>query len=152
MRRFSDWLAADWSLRHPGNAVAQQGLNTHFARLLEESFAAYQLNDNLVAKARAQLRSESLAAVVYRMLRDQARNLPDYRLNTQLGPQASLFVGGDYTIPGFYTQRGYHKLFVAQGRSGQRDTARQLGTGRRRQSQHQGPGPPAGGNGTALLP
>ena len=46
-----DWLAADWSLRHPGNAVAQQGLNTHFARLLEESFAAYQLNDNLVAKA-----------------------------------------------------------------------------------------------------
>ncbi|AKN25031.1 type VI secretion system membrane subunit TssM [Stutzerimonas stutzeri] len=110
-----DWLAADWSLRHPGNAVAQQGLNTHFARLLEESFAAYQLNDNLVAKARAQLRSESLAAVVYRMLRDQARNLPDYRLNTQLGPQASLFVGGDYTIPGFYTQRGYHKLFVAQG-------------------------------------
>ena len=34
-----DWLAADWSLRHSGNAVAQQGLNTHFARLLEESFA-----------------------------------------------------------------------------------------------------------------
>src|SRR3546814_20360822 len=49
------------------------------------------------------------------MLRDQARNLPDYRLNTQLGAQASLFVGGDYAIPGFYTQRGYQKLFVAQG-------------------------------------
>ena len=110
-----DWLAADWSLRHGGNAVAQQGLNTHFSRLLEESFVPYQLNDSLVAKARAQLRSESLAAVVYRMLRDQARNLPDYRLNTQLGPQASLFVGGDYAIPGFYTQRGYNKLFVAQG-------------------------------------
>ncbi|MGE4460780.1 MAG: type VI secretion system membrane subunit TssM, partial [Stenotrophomonas sp.] len=110
-----DWLAADWSLRHGGNAVAQQGLNTHFARLLEESFTPYRLNDKLVAKARAQLRSESLANVVYRMLRDQARNLPDYRLNQRLGPQAGLFVGGDQAIPGFYTQRGYQTLFVAQG-------------------------------------
>ena len=30
-------------------------------------------------------------------------------------PAGVAFVGGDYTIPGFYTQRGYHKLFVAQG-------------------------------------
>lgn len=61
------------------------------------------------------LRSESLADVVYRMLRDQARSLPDYRFSQRLGPQAALFSGSDYSIPGFYTQSGYQKFFVAQG-------------------------------------
>ena len=110
-----EWLAADWSRRHPGNAAAQQGLNDHFARLLAEPFAAYPLNDALVAQARDVLRRESLANVVYRMLREQARSLPEYRFSQQLGPQAALFTGGDYAIPGFYTQRGYQQYFVAQG-------------------------------------
>ena len=110
-----EWLAADWSQRHPGNAAAQQGLNGHFARLLAESFSAYPLNDALVAQARDVLRRESLANVVYRMLREQAHSLPDYRLSQQLGPQAGFFTGGDYAIPGFYTQRGYQQYFVAQG-------------------------------------
>src|SRR5690606_16175717 len=98
-----EWLAADWSLRYAGNASAQKGLNTHFARLLDESFAPYALNDQLVAQARQVLRSESLANVVYRMLREQARSLPDYRMSQRLGPQGALFVGSDYAIPGFYT-------------------------------------------------
>ena len=110
-----DWLAADWSLRYAGNSVGQRGLNEHFERLLSEPFAPYSLNASLVAQARQVLRSESLANVVYRMLRDQARSLPDYRLSQKLGPQAGLFSGGDHTIPGFYTQVGYQKLFVAQG-------------------------------------
>ena len=109
------WLAADWSLRYAGNAVAQNGLNTHFERLLAEDFAPYALNDRLVAEARQVLRSESLATVVYRMLRDQARSLPDYRFSQRLGPQGALFAGSDYAIPGFYTQRGYQSFYVAQG-------------------------------------
>ena len=110
-----EWLAADWSLRYAGNAVAQNGLNTHFERLLNEGFAPHALNDQLVAEARQVLRSESLANVVYRMLRDQARSLPDYRFSQRLGPQGALFNGSDYTIPGFYTQNGYQKFYVAQG-------------------------------------
>ncbi|PAU54979.1 type VI secretion system membrane subunit TssM [Pseudomonas indica] len=110
-----EWLAADWSLRYAGNAVAQNGLNSHFDRLLGESFTPYPLNAPLVAQARQVLRSESLANVVYRMLRDQARSLPDYRLSQRLGPQGALFVGADYAIPGFYTQNGYQKFYVAQG-------------------------------------
>ncbi|MBA1274943.1 type VI secretion system membrane subunit TssM [Stutzerimonas azotifigens] len=110
-----EWLAADWSLRYAGNAVAQNGLNTHFERLLSEDFAPYRLNDQLVTEARKVLRSESLANVVYRMLRDQARSLPDYRFSQRLGPQGALFNGSDYAIPGFYTQNGYQKFYVAQG-------------------------------------
>ncbi|WP_455229698.1 type VI secretion system membrane subunit TssM [Geopseudomonas aromaticivorans] len=110
-----DWLAADWSQRHAGNTAAQDGLNGHFARLLDGAFAPYALNDPLVAQAREVLRRESLANVVYRMLREQARSLPDYRLSQKLGPQGALLAGSDQAIPGFYTQRGYQQYFVAQG-------------------------------------
>ncbi|SFP37173.1 type VI secretion system protein ImpL [Geopseudomonas sagittaria] len=110
-----DWLATDWSQRHAGNTAAQDGLNGHFARLLDGAFAPYAVNDQLVAQAREVLRRESLANVVYRMLREQARSLPDYRLSQKLGPQGALLSGSDQAIPGFYTQRGYQQYFVAQG-------------------------------------
>ncbi|MGA6097712.1 type VI secretion system membrane subunit TssM [Stutzerimonas marianensis] len=119
-----DWLAADWSLRYAGNAVAQNGLNTHFKRLLEEGFTPHTLNDPLVAEARQVLRSESLANVVYRMLRDQAHSLPDYRFSQRLGPQGALFGGSDYAIPGFYTRNGYDSFYVAQGSDLVRDILR----------------------------
>lgn len=110
-----EWMAADWSLRYAGNSDAQQGLSAHFSRLLEGSFKPYALDNRLVADARQQLRSESLATVVYRMLREQARNLPDYRLEQHLGPQAALLTSSNNIIPGFYTKRGYDNMFVAQG-------------------------------------
>ena len=112
-----EWLAADWSLRYPGDSQAQQGLNGHFARLLDESFAPWTLDASLVTQARQVLRSESLATVVYRMLREQARSLPDYRLSQKLGPQADLLPGSEHPIPGFYTRHGYDKTFTAQGAS-----------------------------------
>ena len=109
-----DWVATEWSLRYTGNTTVQNGLNSHFERLLKLPFI-YPLNEQLVAQARQVLRSESLANVVYRMLREQARNLPDYRFSQHLGPQGSLFVGTDYVIPGFYTQQGYQQYFSVQG-------------------------------------
>ncbi len=109
-----DWVATDWSLRYAGNTAVQNGLNTHFERLLKQPFI-YPLNEQLVTQARQVLRSESLANVVYRMLREQARNLPEYRFSQHLGPQGALFVGTDYVIPGFYTQQGYQQYFSIQG-------------------------------------
>ena len=109
-----EWVASEWSRRYPGNTTVQNGLNSHFARLLKQPFT-YQLNEQLVTQARQVLRRESLASVVYRMLREQARHLPEYRLSQHLGPQASLFVGTDYVIPGFYTQTGYQQYFSVQG-------------------------------------
>ncbi|MBO5392453.1 MAG: type VI secretion system membrane subunit TssM, partial [Pseudomonas sp.] len=109
-----DWVATQWSQGYTGNTAVQNGLNRHFERLLKQPFI-YPLNDQLVAQARQVLRSESLANVVYRMLREQARSLPDYRFSQHLGPQGSLFVGTDYVIPGFYTQQGYQQYFSVQG-------------------------------------
>ncbi|MBO3277351.1 type VI secretion system membrane subunit TssM [Pseudomonas schmalbachii] len=109
-----DWLATDWSLRYAGNARVQNDLNGHFARLLEQPFV-YPPNDTLVSQARQALRSESLASVVYRLMREQAKSLPEYRLSQHLGPQGSLLGGTDYSIPGLYTLRGYQQYFVTQG-------------------------------------
>lgn len=110
-----DWMARAWSLRYGGNTEAQKGLNQHFARLLEEPFTPYALDAGLVAEARAELRSESLATVVYRMLREQAASLPDYRLAQHLGPQAALLTSSDNVIPGFFTRDGYRQTFMAEG-------------------------------------
>ena len=109
-----DWVATEWSQRYTGNTTVQNGLNSHFERLLQQPFI-YPLNDQLVAQARQVLRSESLANVVYRMLREQARSLPEYRLSQHLGPQGPLFVGTDYVIPGFYTQQSYQQYFSVKG-------------------------------------
>ncbi len=109
-----EWVATDWSMRYAGNTEVQNGLNTHFDRLLKLPFV-YPLNEQLVTQARQVLRSESLANVVYRVLREQARSLPEYRFSQHLGPQAALFVGTDYVIPGFYTQQGYQQYFSVQG-------------------------------------
>lgn len=109
-----DWLATEWSQRYSGNTEVQNGLNSHFERLLKLPFS-YALDEHLVAQARQVLRSESLANVVYRVLREQARSLPEYRLSQHLGPQGALFSGTDYAIPGFYTQQGYQQYFSVQG-------------------------------------
>lgn len=114
-RTLRDWAAADWSQRYPGDALTQNSLDTHLARLLEQGFGAYPVDTQLVTQARQVLRSESLAAVVYRILRDQASGLPVYRLSQQLGAQALAFEGADYPIPGFYTRQGYAQTFSTQG-------------------------------------
>ncbi|TWC17331.1 MULTISPECIES: type VI secretion system membrane subunit TssM [unclassified Pseudomonas] len=117
-RRDNPWLkdrvARDWSLHYAGNTALQNSLSGHFKRLLLQPFTQ-RLDESLVAEARKVLRSESMAAVVYRMLREQARHLPQYRLSQHMGPQGPLLVGGDHSIPGFYTRRGYEHFFSVQG-------------------------------------
>ncbi|OIN53334.1 type VI secretion system membrane subunit TssM [Pseudomonas costantinii] len=111
-RRDAGWLAqrvADhWSVRYAGDTSAQKRLNEHLARLLEQPFAA-SLNEELVAQARKELRGESLADVVYRVLREQSRNLEPLRL-----VEGKVFAAIDPPIPGFYTKR-YLQYFEAQG-------------------------------------
>ena len=117
------WVARDWSLRYPGLTEVQNGLNQHFERLLGTTFKA-PLDEGLIAQARQVLRSESLATVVYRTLREQAHSLAPYSLSQHLGPQGHLFSGADYSIPGFYTQQGYQQFFSIQGVSLVRDILR----------------------------
>ncbi|WP_207260225.1 type VI secretion system membrane subunit TssM [Pseudomonas sp. GW101-3H06] len=109
-----EWVATDWSVRYAGNTSVQNRVNTHVDHLLALPFS-YPLNDSLVAQARQSLLSESLANVVYRILREQARILPEYRLSQHLGPQGALLVGTDHVIPGFYTRQGYQQYFSVRG-------------------------------------
>jgi type VI secretion system protein ImpL len=108
------WMAADWSQRYTGNTKAQTGLNEHFERLLEQPFV-YPVNQALITQAREALRSESLANVVYRMLGENTRHLPEYRLAQNLGSGGIALAGTDYKIPGFYTRQGYEQYFLVQG-------------------------------------
>jgi len=117
-RRDNAWLmermASEWSVRYPGNPTLQERLNTHLARLLKLPFV-HALDEPLVAQARDALRGESLAVVVYRMLRDQASHLSPYRLSHHLGAQGASFLGTDHVIPGLYTRQGYEQYFSIQG-------------------------------------
>lgn len=108
------WVANDWSMRYRGLTQVQNGLNQHFERLLKTPIKPV-LDTALIAQARQVLRSESLATVVYRTLREQSRSLPPYSLAQHLGPQGHLFSGADYEIPGFYTRQGYQQYFSIQG-------------------------------------
>jgi type VI secretion system protein ImpL len=111
-RRDKRWLAervaSRWSERFAGEAAVQVRLNEHFGRLLEQPFIA-TLNDELVAQARHALRGESLADVVYRVLREQSLNLEPYRLTG-----GTVFTAPEQPIPGFYSKR-YVQYFDKQG-------------------------------------
>lgn len=111
-RRDTEWLAQrmaeHWSARYAGDTSTQKRLNQHLERLLKQTFAA-PLDETLVATAREKLRGESLADVVYRVLREQSRNLEPLRL-----AEGKVFAAIDPPIPGFYTKR-YVQYFEAQG-------------------------------------
>ncbi len=100
----AEYLAGQWST----DPSTHKRLNQHLARLLEQPFLA-PLNDELVAQARLVLRGESLAEVVYRTLREQARSLEPYRL-----AEGSAFSRVEPPIPGFYTRK-YLQFFEKQG-------------------------------------
>lgn len=111
-RRDTTWLAEHlaglWSARFAADTSAQNRLNTHLTQLLEQPFAA-PLNDALVAQARQVLRGESLAQVIYRTLREQARSLEPYRL-----ADGEVFARLEPPIPAFYTKK-YLQYFEKQG-------------------------------------
>ena len=111
-RRDNTWLAAHmaahWSTRYAGDTSTQARLNAHLGRLLALPFDA-ALNDDLVAQARQTLRGETLAEVVYRTLREHARDLTPQRLT-----DGRLFTQPEPPIPGFYSQR-YLRYFDKQG-------------------------------------
>lgn len=108
-------LAADWSLRYPGNADVQNRLNTHFERLLAAPWRPYRLNAPLVEQARQTLRKEPLSQVVYQELVTQARSLPDYQVGRAFADRGLFFADNHYRIPGLYTQQGYQQFLLDQG-------------------------------------
>lgn len=109
-------IARGWAQLYAGQGQVQTALGGHLQRLLAEPFE-HSLDQNLVARARDVLRNESLAGVVYRVLREQARTMPEYRLASRIGGQGTALIGTDHAIPGFYTRKGYERYFIVHGAS-----------------------------------
>lgn len=109
-----DRVAGQWSARYPADPGLQMRLNAHFARLLEQPFVR-PLDETLVAHARQVLKTQPLADVVYRLLREQGAELEPYRFTQHLDPHEQVFSGIDQPIPGFFTQHGYRQFFAVQG-------------------------------------
>jgi len=112
------WLATAWSHLYPNMNATQNDLNMHFANLLDYGFAPYELSEETLALARKQLLEFGHEALVYKELKDEAKekNLGDFRFSTALGSYASAFEGSDYVVPGFYTKKGFEEVIIAEGK------------------------------------
>ena len=109
------WMGEEWQHRYPEQTDVQTQLSAHLERLLALPWQATAVDEALVARVRDQLQQESLAQLTYRLLREQARALPHYRLDNQLGTDHQLLASRPTAIPGFYTRTGYQTLFQQQG-------------------------------------
>lgn len=112
------WMATGWSHLYPNKSAIQNDLNMHFANLLKYGFKPYKLDENTLKIARAQLLQYGPEALVYKELKDEAKekNLNDFRFSNVLGSYASAFEGSDYIIPGFYTKKGFEQIIIKDGK------------------------------------
>lgn len=103
----------EWQKIFPGDTVLQQALGKQFAVLIEDpaKLRAIPLDQNLVAQARATLKTADLATLVYGNLKlaESASSDPPLQLDKALGLQANVFrrVSGaalSQPIPALYTQ------------------------------------------------
>lgn len=112
------WMSLDWE----GTLTARQrgSLESHLQALLSGGPRPVVLNERLVHDARLGLRQISLAQLVYgRLKRDYlARDEMPFRVSDVVGaPGQKVFVrtsgaGLDGAIPGLYTYRGYHDVYL----------------------------------------
>lgn len=112
------WMSLDWQ----GVLTTQQrgSLEGHLQALLRGGQRPVALNEQLVRDARLGLRQISVAQLVYgRLKRDYlARDDMPFRVSDVVGaPGQKVFVrasgaGLDVAIPGLYTYRGYHEVYL----------------------------------------
>ena len=116
------WMAQDWLNRYPGpiNASIREKLIRHLDALLKNPLPTIQLDDALVAAARATFSRVPPAVRAYSLIEPSpaAQSIPPWRPADALGAGgAGVFVratGKPLTegIPGFYTVDGFHKVLL----------------------------------------
>ncbi|PHR56516.1 MAG: type VI secretion system membrane subunit TssM [Arcobacter sp.] len=113
------WLATAWSHLYPNMNATQNDLNKHFNNLLVYGFTPYTLKEETLTLARTQLLEFGHEALVYKELKDVAKDkgIKDFRFSNTLGSYASAFEGSDYTIPGFYTKKGFETIIISDGKA-----------------------------------
>ncbi|MBV9584675.1 MAG: type VI secretion system membrane subunit TssM, partial [Alphaproteobacteria bacterium] len=116
------WMAQDWLNRYPGpvNALTREHLIRHLDALLKNPLPTVQVDDALVAAARATFSRVPPAVRAYSLIEPSpaAQSIPPWRPADALGAGgAGVFVratGKPLTdgIPGFYTVDGFHKVLL----------------------------------------
>ncbi len=113
------WISLSWADLYSGQATLQNSLQDHFDKLLSIGFEPVELDYRLVEDTQNLLKQESPARLVYRMIKEDplAITLPAVHFDDVQGLQYHSFIGGEYNIPGLYTQRGYQDVFLRKGLS-----------------------------------
>jgi len=113
------WMALDWGVTFRQEAQVQGQLQQHFDAMLAMGFEPPALNQSLIQRARANLKLESRAQLLYGMIKRDyiAADSKPLKLIDLYGPTgAQLFryigINADKArIPGLFTYEGYHEYF-----------------------------------------
>lgn len=113
------WLAFNWSQQYANNAAIEQSLNRHWGQLIDHDFKSYEINNNTIQTARTVLAGFGQEALLYKQLKDKAMEmkLKEISFNQSMGENQNLILGGNYLVPGFFTQKGYQKIFSVDGKT-----------------------------------
>lgn len=113
------WISLSWADLYSGQASLQNSLLDHVDKLLSIGFSSVEIDYQLVEDTQHLLQQEPPARLVYRMIKEDplAVTLPAVHFDDVQGLQYRSFIGGDYSIPGLYTQRGYQDVFLRKGLS-----------------------------------
>ena len=114
------WMAADWAVLFPGTTMEpiRNQFAAHLDALLERPLTEIQLDGNLVSDARRVLQQYQPAQRAYAMIKQDASNLPPWRVVDHIGPQGAQVIvrtdGHDLSegVPGLYTYEGFNNAFV----------------------------------------
>lgn len=118
-RFLASWMDSLWAKRYPDNPQLCRKMNLYWAFLLQHGFNSYSINQTTVQTARNSLVGFGKEALLYKQIKDKAMaiHLKDFTFNQAIKENKAIFVGGDYTIPGFYTQKGYQSIFSVDGKA-----------------------------------
>lgn len=113
------WLAYSWSQQYANNPDIEPSLNHHWGQLIDHGFKSYEINNNTIQIARNVLTGFGQEALLYKQLKDKAMEmkLEEVSFNQAMGEHQNLILGGNRLIPGFFTQKGYQRVFSVDGKT-----------------------------------
>ena len=110
-----------YMLHRWGNLSKEQinVLNKHFDTLLNIKMRKVALDEKAIKRARNSIMTKSGAAGLYykTLIEETARmNLNEFQFNQVLATNPQSIRGGEYSIPGIYTKRGYKTVILPRSK------------------------------------